>query len=160
MKLSSIFFLFFLFLSCKDKEVKKEFLKISISVKLIEDDSIKLYYILDEKGTYNERNSIEVAVKGSLDLQSVEFALKQIPYKFRIDLGDNRNKSEVHFSAVNISFKNKNITINENAIDRFFKPNIYVSLTANGYLRKEVDNRYDPFIESTALLQKKLQIEF
>ena len=116
MKLFSMFFLFFLFLSCKDKEVKKELLKISISVNLLEDDNIKLYYILDEKGTYNERNSIEVEVKGSLDVQSVEFVLKQMPYKFRIDLGDNRNKSEVHFSAINISFKNKIITINENTI--------------------------------------------
>ncbi len=52
------------------------------------------------------------------------------------------------------------INIDKSLIDIFFQPNRYLQKTSNGYFRIVVNGKYDPFLESSPLLNKKIEIEF
>ncbi len=160
MKLYIILLLCLFFTSCKDKLAETQELVIGITFKIVEDDEIKLYYVLEEKGTFNETDSKQVQVNGLTEFQNVDFILPGTPKRFRIDLGEKGNETPFYISSVTLVQKKKIIKINESQINRFFKANIYATRFEKGYERKEVLSRYDPFIESTALLSKKMELIF
>ncbi|WP_394974403.1 hypothetical protein [uncultured Croceitalea sp.] len=135
-------------------------LTIKIMFRLLEDDRIKFYYIPEHSNTYSEDNMIETKVKGSIEVQSIEIILNQIPKKLRIDLGEDKHETPISITSIIIGTTRDSIDINEKSIHRFFSPNIYAIKSENGFERKNLDNRYDPFLESTALLHKKIQIDF
>lgn len=160
MKLLALPFLLFLFFGCKEKIISNEEFKVSITLKLLEDEKIKLYYLKGNKGKYNELDKQELFVKGSKELQTIGFVLQQKPYKFRIDLGENKNETTVYISSIVVSSKESTIKVDDKTIHRFFTHNVYAIKSENGYERRKVLLRYDPFIESTALLHKKIELEF
>jgi len=160
MKLTLVLFFFLILLGCKEENnVNKEF-KVDITFKILEEDKIKLYYTRNKEDIYNEQDKQEILVCGSENLQTIDFVLKQIPYKFRIDLGENKNETTVYIASVIIKSKGRLIEINDKTIHRFFKPNIYLERQGYEYDRKIIKNRYDPFLESSNLLRKKIQLEF
>ncbi|AZQ59694.1 hypothetical protein EJ994_13095 [Maribacter sp. MJ134] len=131
-----------------------------MTFKMLEDDRIKFYYIPEHKNTYDEDNVIETKITGSSKIQGINIELNQIPKKFRIDLGESKHETTISIASIIIGTMNDRIEINEKTIHRFFSPNIYAIKSENGYKRISIDNRYDPFIESTALLHQKIKLEF
>ena len=153
---------FLIFFSCKQANKAKidEIFNITLNIKVFEDDKFKVYYLEKEHSGYDEKNKVEVNVTGSNSYQDINFALSQLPHKFRIDLGESGIESKIWISGVTIEYKQQKIGIEDNALHRFFKPNIYLKRAQKGYIRKTIDNRYDPFLESTPLLEKKIELEF
>lgn len=149
-------------LSCVDE--KDNIFKVSINAKFLEDDKIELHYINDfSNGTFNTKDREAIYIKGSNEFQLIELSLPKgvLPSKFRIDLGDNINmhETQIDINSVDIELNGNVINIDKTILDSFFQPNIYLERNENGYLRKVVKDKYDPFITSKAILIKKIELE-
>ncbi|NEV94499.1 hypothetical protein G3567_10130 [Psychroflexus sp. YR1-1] len=158
--------------ACKDKKVpdisqnenaRDNILKVVMEVKIPEDDTFQLFYFEDaSQASYKVEKRISVPVTRSDNFQKVEFELpvKLIPYKFRIDVGEKGLQTPVEIKHIKLEYNTNYIEIENPVFDRFFQTNIYLEKSKNTLIRKEVDGRSDPFFVSTALLIKKMHIEF
>lgn len=177
-KRAVLVFSILVFFSCKDekksmntpidtvieKVVKDDILTITLEVRIEEDDKFEIYYVddLPENG-FSADKRLANYIKGGDDYQLVTFALpkKVWPYNLRFDLGDNNNKYETPVEIKSITFKyNNNVfEIDKSIMDSFFQPNAYLEPTTNGYSRKAVDGKYDPFLITKPVLIKKMELE-
>ena len=148
-------------LSCKESNTlnKGEF-NISLEIRILNDDRISVYYIEEEAMEYQEEKSVSLQVNGSPNTQTVMFSLPELPIRFRIDLGEVGFLEEVVIKEIRLNYLGKTVHIDQNVLHRFFKENIYAKSTQNGYKRMYVSGRYDPFIESTALLHQRMNLTF
>lgn len=137
-----------------------EFFTVTLNIKVIENDKLKVYYIENIGQEYTEEKKVEINVKGSEEFQNFNFSIEGVPYKFRIDLGENGNETQVWISEIHLKYKGREIFVDKSIIHRLFNPNVYLQQTKKGWIRKSKDKRYDPFIESSALLQKRMELEF
>ena len=147
-----------------NNEIDKNTFIVSLNLKIVEDNIIDIFYIGESPDDqFNEEERVTLDVEGSSDYQLIKFNIPKgiIPYKFRIDLGKNINKHEtqVDISSINIELNGKSIFIDSTLLDSFFQPNIYLERNYRGYLRKIVDDKYDPFIFSKPVLNKKIELE-
>lgn len=164
--------------SCKDEKQKEEntnpssdltqvtdnIFRVSIEAKILEDDKLELFYLGESANTnFNSKERIAKYIKGSNEFQKIEFALPKgiIPYKFRIDLGDNVNKheTEIAITSITLSLNDNEIFVDTPLLNSFFHPNTYLQTTDQGYQRKIVEDRYDPFILSKPVLDQKIELE-
>ncbi|MCM4167881.1 hypothetical protein KCTC52924_01302 [Arenibacter antarcticus] len=162
--LKNVFFTIMMVLilfSCnsRNKNVGKDYFKITLIAKVLEDDKFQVFYTDEKNKGYTENKRISTSVNKSQDFQEIPFLLNTIPLKFRIDLGENGHKSFVEIEKVILDNGNAKIELNSKVLHRFFKGNIYTEKVDNGYYRSDVEGRYDPFITSTALLEKKIELE-
>lgn len=146
------------------KKIKDNIFKIILEVKVINDDKFEVYYVDDyEEGSFNPDKRLAKFIKASNELQTIQFNLPSgiLPYKFRIDVGDNINRHEtlVEIKSIRLELNSEFMLIDNQLIDIFFNPNIFLVKRDNGYLRRIVDDRYDPFLLSTPLLDKKIELE-
>lgn len=158
--------------ACKDKKapgisqnenVRDNILKVVMEVKVLEDDTFQLFYFEDaSQDSFEVEKRISVPVSGSDDFQSLEFELPAhvIPSKLRMDVGEKGLQTPVEIKDITLEYNTNYIQIESPVFDRFFQTNIYLEKSKNMLMRKEVDGRSDPFFVSTALLIKKMHIEF
>ena len=156
-----IFLLLFL-IACNNRTQNnnKNNFKITLKARVLQDDKFQVFYVDEKNKGYSEDNRITTSVYKSQDFQEITFLLNTIPLKFRIDLGENRYESIVEIEKVILDNGNDKIELDNSALHRFFESNIYLKRVQKGYSRKALDNRYDPFIESTPLLEKKIELQF
>ncbi|GGW38916.1 hypothetical protein [Arenibacter certesii] len=157
----SVFSLLLLF-SCntRKKNASKDVFNITLVAKVLENDKFQVFYIDELNKGYTEDKRIVANVKKSPNFQEITFELNTIPLTFRIDLGENGHNSIVEVDKIILDSGNRKIELNSDVMHRFFDTNIYTSKVGNGYHRSAVEGRYDPFISATALLEKKLELEF
>lgn len=157
----AIFSILLLF-SCntRNKNISKDIFKITLVAKVMEDDKFQVFFIDEINKGYTDDKRIVVNVKQSLDFQEITFQLNSIPLTFRIDLGEKGYNSLVAIDKVILKNGSKRIELDNNVLHRFFEANIYISKIGSEYHRSTVEGRYDPFISATALLEKKLELEF
>ena len=145
----------------KDKE---NIFKINLTIKVLQDDKFQLFFTTKPKEEFNDHNRIFIYVNKAILFQEVLFKLPkgQIPKKIRIDLGENFNTSDIIIKEIKLTFNKKSIVVNKNAMSYFFKENIYLKYNPNFNVFKPqiVNGKYDPYILSTPLLNKKIEIEF
>ena len=135
---------------------------VSLDVKVEHDDKFQLFYINDSlEGGYSINKRLVNSFKGSNDFQPINFKLPSgvLPYKFRIDVGEKGIETLISIRNITLKLNNNVIQINDSAIERFFKPNIYLDKSGNDFIRKKVEGRCDPFFVSTPLLIKKMELE-
>ncbi len=146
--------------SCKKKE--ENVFRVFIDIKVLEDDNFQVFYIDDLESGYSEKNRKTIQVKGISEFQTIVFELPNnvLPKMFRIDLGENKKESPIEIKSVKLKHNDKVIEINDLVLDRFFKPNIYIEKVDKAFLRQSIESRYDPFLSSTPLLNKKMELEF
>ena len=166
-----MYFLLFLFLfNCKTENkfkdfgsLKKDHFLIKLKVKVLKDDVIEVFYKNNYENKFTEIKKIRKGVAGNPEFQNVEFLIseKEFPFEFRIDLGENKQQSDVIINKVVIESNNDSITIEKEFLATFFIVNKYLSLdTKTGaFIIHVLNDRRDPFIISKALLVKKMEIE-
>ena len=148
----------------KEVVVKDNIFILKLDIKANEDDKFELYYVANspEEG-FSRENRTATYIKGNKEYQTVEFKLPKdvFPYKLRIDLGDNGNKYEtnIEIKSIKLQLNDNTIEIDQTTMDSFFQPNVYLQKTDNGYSRKVVDGKYDPFLLAKPVLIKKMEIE-
>lgn len=147
------------------KQTKDNRFKVILNLKITENNRIDLFYIGDNpESGFNDKELVSKNILADNDFQVVELELPKnvLPYQFRIDLGDNAQKVEttVEIDYIKLIFNNNVIEINSQTLDVFFQPNIYLEKVSNGvYLRQTVNGKFDPFLISKAILNKKIEIE-
>jgi hypothetical protein len=149
----------FLTMNCQKNERNPPFI-IDLSFKCDADETIKLYYLTDNINTYSEEFSQVINIKGKSHLQNISFKLDNIPSRFRIDLGENGNTNEIFIQKISLHKNNDTIIIQHNEMHRFFKPNIYIDMKKGQIIRKKIESRYDPFIQSQPLLHQIIKLTF
>ncbi|WP_405294441.1 hypothetical protein [Algibacter sp. Ld11] len=146
------------------KNINDNIFKIEIEAKVTEDDKFDVFYVADDpNGSFSSKSMISKRVKGSKDYQRITFELPKdiLPYKLRIDLGDNgsKNLSDISIKSFNLTLNDKKIEIDNATAKAFFVPNVYMVKKDLGYGRRVIDGKYDPFLVSTALLNQKIELE-
>lgn len=148
-------------LSCAKLEEKHTIVKIDL--KSLNDEKIQFFYTNNKIKYFTDELMFANKIEGSTQFQTVEFKL---PKNFRlnrlrIDLGENKLETPIFIKNINISYGNKIIEIDENNMNRFFSTNIYLK-TSDFVIfeRSYIAKKYDPFLKSTALLEKKMFLEF
>lgn len=159
----TLFILFLLLLLISCKQVESEAIEFNMRVKSMNDDIFQLFYVNDPRLSFTDSLLIRKRIIGKEMFQNITFEIpskKQI-LKLRFDIGERGLKSDVIIESMNIVFGEKSILINQTNFHRLFSPNIFIE-TDNFRLfkRKSINGKYDPFFQSKALLEKKMQLEF
>lgn len=144
---------------------KKASFQVTLYALVDKSDVFKIFYSLDSLSEpYREEQSIRIKVEGKSDVQQIVFDLPEgvKPEKFRIDLGIDSSLTEIVIRKVEISYHNKGLIIPGNILPFFFDANEDVAYNSSTCKLKlmNTDNRRNPFLLSSALLNKKMKIEF
>ncbi|WP_347923215.1 hypothetical protein [Pontimicrobium sp. SW4] len=146
----------------KKEVVKDNLFKIIMEAKVKEDDKFQVFFTDDSpEESFSANKRLVKNIVGSEEFQTLEFVLPKevLPFKFRIDLGENSYETLVEIGVIKLEYNNEVIEIDPLTLERFFQPNIYLQKTDNGFMRKTIDGRCDPFLMSTPLLIKKIELE-
>lgn len=160
MKKLTVLLLLLLF-SCKS--IQYEPTIITLSFKCLNDEIIRLFYIDYVETGFSTEMMLTKRIQGKDEFQHIVFEIpaKHRPKSFRIDLGENKVETAVFIEDIKISYGDKELYISKGIIKRYFKENIYVeTLDYHKFFRKSVENRYDPFLKSSPLLEKYMYLEF
>lgn len=146
------------------KVEKDNIFKIQLNVKTSKKDLLEVYYVDDNpEGKFESGKKVRQKTSGMDAFQDVEFSLpaEVFPYKFRIDLGDNKAQDNIEIDHINIKYNSNSFKIGKDSIQYFFAANEYIDWdkTNSVFSFKEVNGRQDPFLVAKALLIKKLEIE-
>lgn len=149
----------------KTLEIEDDTFKIIMNIKVLEDDKLDVFFVGDSpEGAFNSDSRADGYLRGSDNFQIVTVSLPIgiLPYKLRIDLGDNINRHEtnIEIKSFKLQFNNSIIELDNTALDSLFQPNIYLQKTDNGYSRKIIDGKYDPFLIASPALITKIETEF
>jgi hypothetical protein len=148
----------------KSEEVINDNLfKVILDVTISENDRLQLFYVDDmPDGVFSAEKRLAYNVKGKDTPQEIKLTLprKVFPYKLRLDFGENKIETPVKINSIELKYNSDSIVIDALVLEQFFKPNIYLEKVDSLYLRKTLNGRYDPFLVSTPLLNKKIEIDF
>ncbi len=131
---------------------QKKSLKLSVELKITEDDDFQLFY-RDSLGKFSEKLSEKKRVVSSNNLQELIFEIPDslsFSY-FRFDIGNRKHISPVIINKIKFSFNGNKLIIKTNEINNYFKPNRFIEYKNNAYYRKVINNQSDPIFGSTNL---------
>lgn len=137
--------------------------KVIVDITILEDDRLQLFYVDDTPdGAFSAEKRLEYNVKGNNSSQKIQFTLPEMvfPFTFRLDLGENKFETLVKINSIELNYNSESIFIDNLVLEYFFQPNIYLEKINSGFMRKIINGRYDPFIASSPLLNKKIELEF
>lgn len=129
-KLSLVFLVFILTISCKEKEQKdedgmhnKEF-TVALDVEVSEPDNFSLYYTEDESINFDVIPPLWASVKGSSNVQRVIFTLPKgaKPTQIRLDFGTNKKQEDIIFRQFTFTYGNKKFDVAGPEIFTYFRP--------------------------------------
>ncbi len=128
------------------------------------DDIFDMFYALDSLDEkFTESNKIRKVIKGTGEPELISFLVdRKNVLKFRIDLGRNLDQKSIVIDRIDIRCDGKSIIIPGNILEHFFTGNKYLEFSENGntiYIDRKGGTK-TPFITSSALLNKKMKIEF
>ena len=137
---------------------------VNIMVTAKMDDIFDMFYALDSLDEkFTESNKIRKVIKGTGEPELISFIVDpENVLKFRIDLGRNLDQKSIVIDWIDISCNGKKIIIPGRMLEHFFIANRYLEFSENvntlNIERKGATKT--PFITSSALLNKKMKIEF
>ncbi len=148
----------------ENNSLKKDSFKLSLYVKAEKEDFFDFFYVVDSiTEKFSEDRKIRRKLKAGNTDEIIIFELKDsCPLKFRIDLGRNLEQKSIELQQTIISCGGKSIVIPGSISEHFFIANRYLEFSKKGdtinFLRK--GGSKTPFITSSALLNKKMKLEF
>lgn len=163
-KILSSFLVLMIFGCVNDKNSYENtaMITIRLSVQTDKDEIFQIYYLDDQSvDHYSIKKRLIAKLQGNERNQNIVF---QLPIdkplkKFRIDLGESNNQSCLEIDKMEMSLGKAKVHIDPKAYHRYFNSNIYVEQKNSIFCRRTINGKYDPFIESSALLIKKLELE-
>lgn len=155
---------FFLSIACGNKmnEVSRERFKIEIEILIGKKDKLEIFFKEDEMEGYDEHHKVQKMVDGKSQVQKLEFFLPSgiFPSSIRLDLGENIKQEQVQLQHIKFTFNEELLEMSLDEIPFFFVPNQYINYDRSSGRAElnELNSKYDPYLESTPLLMKKLDI--
>lgn len=142
----------------------KDIFELEIKYKISKDDVFQVFYTNSDQENFSPKKTLRNKVSGSRDYTTVSFKLPkgEFPRKIRIDLGENKKQNRIAVENIQFRYNGKEINIEKELLPHFFVTNKFLDYNSSkGVFRSSIVNdRYDPFIISSALLIKKIEIEF
>ena len=135
---------------------------VRIGIIATEPDIVDLFYVLDSLNEkFGESKKLRKKINGGDELELVEFVLEEKNViKFRLDLGRNLRQKGIIINYIEIRNKKSTLVINGNLLKYFFNDNKFMNFSDNGIILFAPNDRGTPFMTSSALLNKKMKIEF
>lgn len=129
------------------------------------EDTMDCFFVMDSLNEpFTEKHKFRVAIKGKDSLQEIEFIIPESgrPLRFRIDLGRNNSRTGMEIHKIEMEYRAKIIRVPGILIPYFFDANEYIEYGENGRELKfrTYKQRFNPYLASSALLNKKMKIEF
>ncbi len=121
-------------------------LRLSFNFKTGDDDVFQLFY-RERDGKFQEKFSESIQILGKDENIPDSLNVSH----FRFDFGNRFNESSVIINEVVLSYNGNQKIIERDSIGRYFIPNNFVLPSINGYGRKVIGERSDPFFTSTDL---------
>ncbi|WP_282134860.1 hypothetical protein [Seonamhaeicola maritimus] len=148
----------------KEKELKNKVFEVEVLYKISKDDTFQVFYTsLNETENFSSNYTIKKKVLASNDFTSIKFQLPEnvLPYKIRIDLGEKKEQGSIAIQGIKLRYSGNEINIQKELIPQFFLINEFLKYNhKTGIFKSSVINKsYDPFMISSALLNKKIDIE-
>lgn len=127
-----------------------------------EPDVVDFFYALDSLNEkFSESKKLRKNINGGDELELIEFVLtEKKAIKFRLDLGRNPRQKRIKINYIEIHNNKRTLLLNGNLLKFFFNENKYMNFSDNGIILFSPNNRKTPFMTSSALLNKKIKIEF
>lgn len=146
-----------------ETENTDESFKIILEAIVTKDDKFNLMYLTDKITSWSPKGLIKKNILGQDDAQKIEFIFPKgvFPTKFRIDTGTNKNQTMIDFYKITFRFKENELVIKENMIDKYLIPNKYASFAKDASADLslfEVDNKYNPLIIATDYFMGRLDL--
>ena len=178
---SYLFFSLLLLLGCNEKSIPKDntlqvftkrstnksrnVFEIRIVGKVTAEDFLDCFYVLDSiDERFSESRKVRILVSSADDLQDISFILPEFgrPFRFRIDLGRNDKRTEMDIRRIDLDYNGKVIQIPGSLVPYFFDANEFVTYGDSGskLFLHPYKGRFNPYLTSSALLDKKMKIEF
>lgn len=147
-----------------NKEVESTFFQIEIVYQALSNDVFQVFYTsLDSTEPFSAKSMVKKNVSALADYSTVAFKLPKdvLPYKLRIDLGENKKQGEIKIKEIKLKYDDNEIAIQKELIPQFFVTNEFLKFDSKTGVFKTtvVKNRYDPFLVSTPLLNQKIELE-
>ena len=103
---------------------KSAIFRVTVSLKIPEDDSMSLYYTTDGTTNFYTNKAIWRDVKGSDSIREIVFSLPQKvkPTELRIDFGKNEHQQEIALKEIKMSYKGKSVELPGTLIFSYFRP--------------------------------------
>lgn len=143
-------------------EVFSDSFTVNVLVTAERDDIFDMFYVLDSLDEkFTESNKIRKVIKGTGEPELISFIVDHANVlKFRIDLGRNLNQEGINIHSIEIKSKSKTLLIKGILLKYFFNENRFMRFKNKGEIQFIPNRLKNPFITSSALLNKKMQIEF
>lgn len=113
-----------------------------------EDDSFQLFYLTDSKNeSFSEEKSLFTEIKGSQEIQTIEFSLPidLVIDSMRIDLGVNSSQKLISVKNIELSAMNESIKYSPLGS---FTSNPYITIQNGDFITSSIEQIYDPYIVS------------
>lgn len=137
-------------------DVSTDIFEFGVDIISQEDYQYILYYKDGTNEWFKDDKTIWAAANGSDNSKRIMFSFpkKVTPNALRLDIGLNeyKNNKPIVISGGYARYKNKTIDFNAKQFRQYFKENefiLYDSLTDEYHFKKNNENRFDPFFEST-----------
>ncbi len=144
-------------------EVNENTFRIEIKAVTPLDDVFEVYYTDESpEENFSGKKKIRKKTNAGSDFQTIEFKLpkEKFPFKFRLDLGENKQQEEIRIDQILLSYNNKQIIIAKDSIQFYFIANQFLKSDKMGsYKLITINDKRDPFIIAKALLIKKIELE-
>jgi len=148
----------------KQSDYKESRFKIILDIKVLKNDIFQVFYTTELSEKYSKKNRISKLIKSNSNYQKIIFEIPNnlIPKKIRIDFGEKRKSNIIKVKKITLIKSDKLFIINSDMIPYFFKPNIYIDydIKEKIFTTKKINGKYDPYLNSASLLNKKLKIYF
>lgn len=127
-----------------------------------EPDVVDFFYVLDSLNEkFSESKKLRKNINGGDELELIEFVLEEKKaIKLRLDLGRNLRQKRIKINYIEIQNNKRTLLFNGNLLKYFFNENKYMNFSDNGIILFSPNDRKTPFMTSSALLNKKMKIEF
>ncbi|WP_313805903.1 hypothetical protein [Flavobacterium sp.] len=145
----------------KVAEQPKETFKVAFDLIIKKDDSLQLYFKDETMKDWVFDKCVTTVVKGSDNVQKVEFALPEdmMPTELRFDFGSNKEQEEIQIKNFKMQYFQKSFEAKDTLFYQYFIPNEYIDYNRNQAIAKPkvVNGNYDPFAFSREVLTTQIQ---
>ncbi len=150
-------------LSCNQwgqESLENKDLELILVIKIPVQERIQLFYQDIAQEAFTDKKRLYKDVNPSPNFQKVKFKIStgHIPHKLRLDLGENRNENDIEISQI-VLVQLDTLKMTKNNFERYFQGNKYVEICGSNFSRRVRNNEYDPYLTSTPLLTKTIQLK-
>lgn len=144
MKKSLYFIILISFISCTNKKNTNS-LVLNFEAVIRHPDSINTYYTTDNSIDFNDVQSFETKIVGSIKNQKIELVFPDSikPTQIRIDFGNNISNQEIVLNKIELSYLESHFVAKGEEIYWYFRPDENNTLLdkKNGVLKRKIPNQ-------------------